>query len=195
MRTSEVRAAAARHGKRISNETRSTPPAWVYNPSAWKQRIPIAILALVGFVVAGWLALFQMHYVSTVWEPFFADGSRNILTSRTSRVLPVSDAALGAAGYVADAIFGLAGGAARWRTLPWIVIVFAIAVIPFGVVSVTLFILQPALYGTWCSLCLTSVAVSLAMVPYAWDEFIASWDWVRGRMDAGVSIWQAMLGR
>jgi hypothetical protein len=195
VRTNDVRAAAAAHGDRISNEMRTTPPAWVYNPSAWKQRVPIAILALLGFLIAGWLALFQMHYVATVWEPFFGEGSRKILTSRTSRVLPVSDAALGAAGYVADAVFGLIGGVARWRTVPWIVIVFAIAVIPFGIVSVTLFILQPTLYVTWCSLCLISVAVSLAMVPYAWDEFIASWNWVRGRMDAGVSVWHALLGR
>lgn len=62
-------------------------------------------------------------------------------------------------------------------------IVFAIAVIPFGLVSVTLFILQPTLYDGWCTLCLLSVAVSLAMVPYAWDEFVASWRWARGRRE------------
>ncbi|HET7619670.1 MAG TPA: vitamin K epoxide reductase family protein, partial [Vicinamibacterales bacterium] len=114
---------------------------------------------------------------------------------RISRLLPISDAALGAFGYVADAVFGLVGGVTRWRSMPWIVIIFAIAVIPFGIVSVTLFILQPTIYDTWCTLCLTSVAVSLAMVPYAWDEFVASWFWIRGRMDAGVSWWGALLGR
>jgi hypothetical protein len=172
-----------------------TPPGWVYNPSAWLQRIPIVILAFVGFVVAGWLALFQMQLVGWVWEPFFSDGSRTILTGAISRLLPIPDAALGALGYVADAVFGLVGGRSRWRTMPWVVIVFAVAVIPLGLTSLTLFILQPVVYRTWCTLCLTSVAVSLAMVPYAWDEFVASWQWTRGRVDAGVGWWGALAGR
>jgi hypothetical protein len=65
---------------------------------------------------------------------------------------------------MADAIFGLIGGVRRWQTMPWVVILFAIAVIPFGLTSVTLFVLQPTLYGTWCTLCLVSVAISLASV-------------------------------
>ncbi len=87
------------------------------------------------------------------------------------------------------------GGTQRWRRLPWVVILFAIAVIPFGLTSVTLFILQPTLFDSWCTLCLLSVAVSLAMVPYAWDEFVASWHWMRGRRDAGASVWGALMGR
>jgi hypothetical protein len=190
-----VRSAAARAAADPAATLRDTPPAWVYNPSGWPQRIPIVILALIGFFVAGWLALFQMHILGSIWEPFFGDGSQRILTSRVSRLLPVSDAALGAAGYLVDAVFGVIGGRTRWRTMPWVVIVFAIAVIPFGLVSLTLFVLQPAGYSTWCTLCLVSVAVSLAMVPYAWDEFVASYYWMRGRMDAGVTLWNALLGR
>jgi hypothetical protein len=190
-----IRLAARSAGRPPATEQNDAPPGWVYNPSSWRQRIPIALLAFIGFLVAGWLALFQMGIVPGVWEPFFGDGSRRILTGRISRLLPISDAALGALGYVADAVFGLVGGITRWRSMPWVVIIFAIAVIPFGIVSVTLFILQPTIYDTWCTLCLTSVAVSLAMVPYAWDEFVASWYWIRGRMDAGVSWWDALLGR
>lgn len=190
-----IRLAARAAGRPPASDQNDAPPGWVYNPSSWRQRIPIALLALIGFLVAGWLALFQMGVVPGVWEPFFGNGSRRILTGRVSQLLPISDAALGALGYVADAVFGLVGGVRRWRSMPWVVIVFAIAVIPFGIVSVTLFILQPTIYDTWCTLCLTSVAVSLAMVPYAWDEFVASWFWIRGRMDAGVSWWGALLGR
>jgi hypothetical protein len=39
-----------------------------------------------------------------VWEPFFGEGSRVILTSSVSRLLPVPDAALGAFGYLLDAV-------------------------------------------------------------------------------------------
>lgn len=183
-------------GREISHDPMEhAPEGWVYNPSGWPQRIPICILAFVGFGIATWLTLFQVGGLSTIWEPLFGDGSRRILTSRVSRILPVPDAALGALGYLADAVFGLAGGTDRWKRLPWVVIIFAIAVIPFGLTSVTLFILQPTLYDTWCTLCLLSVAVSFAMVPYAWDEFVASWHWMRGRVDAGAGVWDALMGR
>lgn len=191
----QVRAEAERFGPSAPHRPAGVPPGWAYNPSAWGQRLPIAVLATGGFAAAAGLAAYQLGHLSTVWEPFFGDGSRRILTGRVSQAFPISDAALGAAGYVADAVFGLVGGTARWRTSPWVVVVFAIAVIPFGLVSMTLFIIQPSLYHSWCTLCLVSVAVSLAMVPYAWDEFVASWFWMLGRRDAGVSWIAAALGR
>ncbi|HEU4753937.1 MAG TPA: vitamin K epoxide reductase family protein, partial [Armatimonadota bacterium] len=191
-----VRQSARALGRQVERDPLAdAPPGWVYNPSSWAQRVPICLMALVGFCIAGALALYQLQLLPSIWEPFFGDGSRTILTGRVSHLLPVPDAALGAFGYLADAVFGLAGGPARWKRVPWVVILFAIAVIPFGLTSVTLFILQPTLYDRWCTLCLLSVAVSLAMVPYAWDEFVASWQWMRGRMDAGVSLWGALLGR
>ncbi|MFN7945136.1 MAG: vitamin K epoxide reductase family protein [Blastocatellia bacterium] len=171
------------------------PAGWVYNPSSWAQRVPLVILAFVGFVIAGWLALYQLGVVPEIPEPFFGDGSQRILNSGISHALPVPDAALGAFGYLIDAVFGLMGGNERWKQLPWVVIIFAIAVIPFGATSILLFILQPTIFGSWCTLCLISVAISLAMVPYAWDEFVASWHWVRGRMDAGITLWSALIGR
>src|SRR5690349_7333548 len=136
------RSAREQGGERRPDSREGTPPGWTYNQSSWEQRVPICALAFLGFAVAGWLALYQMGVVTTVWEPFFGDGTRRIITGRVSHLLPVPDAALGAAGYLADAVFGLAGGPTRWKRVPWLVIVFAIAVIPFGLVSMTLFILQ-----------------------------------------------------
>jgi hypothetical protein len=86
------------------DRARDIPPGWDYNPAALSQRLPIVALALAGCAIATYLALFQYGVVATVWEPLFDDGSRIVLSSRLSRVLPVSDAALGAAGYLADAI-------------------------------------------------------------------------------------------
>ncbi len=192
----QVRQQAREQGSASERERLTdTPAGWVYNPSAWSQRVPIALLALVGFGIAGWLTLFQVGVLPGIWEPFFGTGSRTILTSRVSHVLPIPDAALGALGYLADAVFGLIGGTARWRRMPWVVVVFAIAVIPFGLTSLLLFILQPTLFDTWCTLCLLSVAISLTMVPYAWDEFVASWQWVQGRLAAGAGLGAALLGR
>ena len=72
--------------------TFAAPPGWESNPSAWNQRLPIVGVALVGFAIATYLALFQYGVVDAVWEPFFGDGSVTVLESRLSRVLPVSDA-------------------------------------------------------------------------------------------------------
>lgn len=94
-------------------EPERRPPGWEDNPSAWRQRLPIVAVATVGFAIALYLTLFQYGIVSTVWEPFFGDGSRTVFTSGLSRVLPVSDAALGAFGYLADAVTGVIGGTAR----------------------------------------------------------------------------------
>ncbi len=104
------------------------PPGWDTNPSTWSQRLPIVALALLGFAIAAYLSLFQLGIISGVWEPFFGDGSRIILTSSVSTILPIPDAALGAAGYLLDAVTGLIGGRERWKTMPWIVIVFGVAV-------------------------------------------------------------------
>ena len=167
------------------------PPGWAYNPSAWSQRFPILGLALVGVGVAGYLTAFQLGIVATVWEPFFGDDSRRILTSGVSRVLPIPDAALGAIGYLADAVTGVIGGRDRWRSMPWIVILFGLAVGPLGATSILLVILQPVLFDGWCTLCLASAAISLAMIGPAFDEVLASLQHVRGVQRGGGSAWRA----
>src|SRR5919205_1457619 len=91
------------------------PPGWSYNPSAWSDRLPIIGLALLGFGIALYLALYQLGVFAGVWEPFFGDGSRRILHSSVSRLLPIPDAALGAMGYLLDAVTGAIGGRDRWR--------------------------------------------------------------------------------
>jgi hypothetical protein len=137
-------------------------------------RLPLVGLALLGCAVAGCLALYQWGAIATVWEPFFGRGSVVILESRVSRILPIPEAALGAFAYLLDAVTGVIGGRGRWRTMPWIVVLFGILVGPLGAVSVLLVVLQPVLYDTWCTLCLTSAAISVLMIGPAMDEVLAS---------------------
>lgn len=93
---------------------------------------------MTGFAIASYLSLYQLRVFTTVWEPFFGSGSEKILNSGVSRILPIPDAALGALGYLADAVTGLIGGTRRWRAMPWIVIVFGLAVGPLGAISILL---------------------------------------------------------
>ncbi|MER3375034.1 MAG: vitamin K epoxide reductase family protein [Allomuricauda sp.] len=170
------------------------PPGWDYNPAAWSQRIPIVILAFVGFGIATYLSLYQLNYVDTVWEPFFGDGSITILNSKISRLLPIPDAALGALGYLVDTISGIIGGTNRWRRMPWIVIVFGLAVGPLGFISVMLVVFQPVLFSAWCTLCLASAIVSISMIGPAMDEMLASLQYIQRAKRSGISTWKVFWG-
>lgn len=172
-----------------------TPTGWSYNPSTWSQRLPIVGLAVIGTAIATYLALYQLRVIETVWEPFFGDGSEVILNSKVSHVLPIPDAALGAFGYLLDAVTGVIGGRERWRKMPWIVIVFGLAVGPLGGVSILLVVLQPVLLDAWCTLCLASAVISVVMIPPAMDEMLASLQYVRRRRDEGRSTWKVFWGR
>ncbi|HLV66966.1 MAG TPA: vitamin K epoxide reductase family protein [Polyangiaceae bacterium] len=171
-----------------------SPPGWDYNPSAWSQRLPIIALAVVGFVLAGYLALYQLGLFPTVFEPFFGDGSRIILNSWVSELLPISDAALGALGYLADGVSGAIGGRRRYATLPWMVVLFGVFVGPLGGVSVLLVILQPVLFDAWCTICLATALISVLMIGPAMDEVLASLQHVKNARARGESPWRAFFG-
>jgi hypothetical protein len=172
----------------------SIPPGWDYNPSLWSQRLPIIVLATIGFTIATYLALYQWRAVATVWEPFFGSGSATILNSGISHILPIPDAALGALAYLADAVTGAIGGKARWRTMPWMVVVFGLAVGPLGFVSVLLVVLQPVALGAWCTLCLASAVISVLMIGPAMDELLASLQYLQRVRDRGGDFWGAFWG-
>lgn len=170
------------------------PPGWNKNPSEWRERIPIVALALVGTAIASYLALYQLNVVGSVWEPFFGNGSRKILNSRVSHILPIPDAALGAFGYLLDAVTGVIGGRERWRKMPWIVVVFGLAVGPLGAASILLVILQPVMFDAFCTLCLASAVISVVMIAPAMDEFLASLQHLRGEKRRGRSLWRTFWG-
>ncbi len=167
------------------------PPGWSYNPSEWTQRLGIVFLAMVGFFLSRYMAAFQLGHITNPWDPFFGNGTRTVLTSDISKAFPVSDAGLGALSYLIDALAGLIGGRRRWHTMPWMVLLFGLFIIPPGVVSIVLVILQPVSVGTWCTLCLAASAVMLLMVPPALDEVIATSQFlIRIRREGG-GLWRA----
>ncbi len=178
-----------------SADQHGVPPGWSYNPSTWAQRLPIVGLAAMGFLIAGYLSLFQLRVLRDVWEPFFGDDSKRILTSWVSQLThPVPDAAIGALSYLVDAAAGVIGGRRRWRTMPWMVILFGLAVGPLGVISVLLIVLQPVLFDSWCTLCLASGVVSVLMIGPAMDEVLASLQYVQRESQRGQSWWRSFWG-
>ncbi|MGH2406393.1 MAG: vitamin K epoxide reductase family protein, partial [bacterium] len=165
------------------------PPGWSYNPSTWPQRGPIIALGIVSYFMARYMSAFQLGHIDSAWDPFFGDGTLRILTSEVSRAFPISDAGLGAYAYMIEILSGLMGDERRWRTMPWMVALFGIAVVPLGIISVVLVILQPLAVGAWCTLCLASALLMLIMAALSLDEVIASIQFLLHGKRAGRSLW------
>ncbi|MBY0320274.1 MAG: NAD-dependent epimerase/dehydratase family protein [Reyranella sp.] len=154
------------------------PPGWSYCPSTWAQRLPMILMGLVGFLIARYLAAYQMGHVASVWDPFFVgtdgrNGTETIITSAVSKAWPIPDGGLGAVAYMLEILMGAMGDKRRWRTMPWMVTFFGILVVPLGVISIYFIIIQPIVIGTWCALCLLAALAMLVMIPFALDELVA----------------------
>jgi nucleoside-diphosphate-sugar epimerase/uncharacterized membrane protein len=169
---------------------RDVPPGWSYNPSSWPQRAPIIALALVGFFLSRQMTAFQLGHIASLTDPFFGLGTERVLTSDVSRVFPIPDAGLGAVAYMIEFLMGFMGDKARWRTMPWMVTFFGILVVPLGVVSVTLIILQPLAVGAWCTPCLVAGAAMLVMIPLTLDEVVAMFQFLVQARREGQPFWR-----
>lgn len=167
----------------------TTPPGWSYNPSSWPQRLPPIAAALVAFLIARYMAGFQLGHGGSSWDPFFGNGTERVLSSDVSKMFPISDAGLGAFAYMLEALSGFMGGTNRWRTMPWMVLMFFLLVVPLGIVSIVLVILQPLAVGSFCTPCVATAVLMLVMIPFAIDEVVAMGQFlvaVRRRRD---SLW------
>ncbi|MEX0729126.1 MAG: vitamin K epoxide reductase family protein [Planctomycetaceae bacterium] len=176
MASTEREASAAETNRRIRKREslEVIPHPWNYNPSSWRQRIPIAGLAMVAFAIAAYMGLYQWRLIPSAWDPVFGNQTQQVLDSTVSERMRIwfliPDASFGAIAYLGDAIFGLAGSTRRWQYRPWMVVLFGIDVIPLGIVSAVLVVLQGTVVGSWCFLCLVTAAISLILVYWAYDE-------------------------
>ncbi len=175
------------------------PPGWAYTPSSWLQRTPIAILALVGFLIARALGAYQLGHIDAVWEPFFAgndamkgvmNGTETIITSDMSKAWPVPDGAFGGIVYMIELVMIWMGTKTRWRTMPWMVLALAIEMLPLGLVSVYFVIIQPIVIGTWCTLCLVAALAMVVMIPYSLNEFVAMGQFMADARRKGKPFWR-----
>ncbi|MER8609084.1 NAD-dependent epimerase/dehydratase family protein [Mesorhizobium sp. M0028] len=173
------------------------PLGWSYSPSLFTQRIPIIGLAFVGLFVSRYLAAYQLGHIDGLWEPFFGpgetpagNGSDAVVTSWVSKGFPIADAGLGAFAYALDILAGAIGDRRRWRTMPWMVLLFGLLVVPLGVVSVSFIIIQPPLIGALCTLCIVQAAVTVVLIPYSVDEVLASCQYLWRAKQAGEPFWR-----
>lgn len=182
------------------------PPGWDYNPSTWLQRMPIVVLAVLGILIARYLAAYQLGHINGVWDPFFSayplepganpndlNGTERIITSDMSKAWPVSDAGVGVMAYMLEFLMGVMGDARRWRTMPWMVAGFGVVVVPLGAVSIFFIMVQPVFIGTWCTLCLLQALAMLVMMPYALDELVAMGQFLKDARRRGKPFWRSFF--
>ncbi|MDQ3073125.1 MAG: SPW repeat protein, partial [Bacteroidota bacterium] len=74
-------------------------------------------------------------------------------------------------------------------TMPWMVMLFGILVIPLGVTSIILMMLQPVAVGSWCFLCLGTAVAMLIMVPLTLDEVVAMIQFLVRKKREGKNFW------
>lgn len=176
----------------------TVPPGWTYSPSSWLQRLPIIALGFFGFLIARYLAAYQLGHIGSIWEPFFSgaagkNGTEHIITSDVSRAWPIPDAGLGATSYMIEALMGAMGIATRWRTMPWMVTFFFILVVPLGGVSIFFIIIQPIMIGTYCTLCLIAALAMLIMIPLTLDEVVAMGQYMLRSRQMGRRFWRTFF--
>ena len=173
----------------------AVPPGWSYNPSAWPQRAVLIGLGFAGMMVSRYLGAYQLGYIDSVWDPFFgfASGTQQVLDSQMSHTWPVSDGALGGVAYTFEFLMGFMGAKSRWRTMPWMVTMFGILVMPLGLSHIALVMSQPAVVHHWSTLALLAAAIMLPMITLTVDEVVAMGQHVRDavrRGDRGGSAWK-----
>jgi hypothetical protein len=69
------------------------------------------------------------------------------------------------------------------------VVMFGVLVVPLGIVSIVLVILQPVAVGAWCALCLITAAAMLIMISPAIDEIVAMGQFLAGARREGKPFW------
>ena len=164
------------------------PPGFDHNPTAYRRRALLGVLALIGLVDALYLTLYQWD-AWPVWDPLF-DASKILdLTD------PVPDAFAGVLAYGAELLLLAIGGQDRWRRLPWACLALGGVLAGGAVVSIALIVLQPALTGTFCTLCLLSAVLSLALFALGIGEARAAWQHVRRELARGTAPGDAIWGR
>jgi nucleoside-diphosphate-sugar epimerase/uncharacterized membrane protein len=179
--------------------TSDVPMGWSYSPSSYVQRVPIVTLAFVGYFASRYLTAYQLGHVPGIWDPIFAgatpgrNGTESVVTSALSRAFPIPDAGLGAFAYMLDILTGIIGDQRRWRTMPWLVLLFGLLILPLGAVSVGFIIIQPILIGALCTLCLLQAAVTVILIPYSVDEVLATAQFLIRSKRIGRPFWRTLF--
>jgi hypothetical protein len=84
-----------------------------------------------------------------------------------------------------EILTGLVGSRMRWRTMPWLVLLFGLMIASLGITSILFIIIQPVIIGTWSTIALIGATAVLLQIPYSLDELLATIQFLHRRQAAG----------
>lgn len=161
------------------------PADWSYNPSSWIQRLPVIGLSLFAWLITRFLAAYQLGFIANVGDPFFSGGTMSVLGTEGSHVL----APLAAMIFTFQMLVACKGGSRRWHTMPWIVLLYGVFVLFFGLIGSFMILIQPITHGFWCFWCLVTCAFMLVMMALAIDEVVATTQLLLQATKEGKALW------
>ena len=100
----------------------------------------------------------------------------------------MSDAAVGGYTCLLEIVTGIVGSRLRWRTMPWLVVLFGLMIAPLGITSISFIVIQPIIIGNWSTIALIGAAAVLIQIPSSLDELVATLQFRRRRKRAGRSL-------
>jgi hypothetical protein len=121
------------------------------------------------------------------------NGTETVITSAVSNGFPIADAGFRAIAYVLDILTGAMGDQRRSRTMPWLVLVYGLLIVPLGAISIGVIIIQPTVIGALCTLCLVQAAITVILIPYSADEVWATLQLLLRNRRAGRPLWRTLL--
>lgn len=171
------------------------PDGWEYNPSAWRERLPIILLAFIGIALAAYLLLFQWRMIETIWEPYFGrSGRRGLRRLWLDSPIRIPGGLIALLGFFSVAVTMTIGRADRWRSMPWMVLLSGGLTALWGLICMVVMALQPLVQESANTTCLLTTGLAALLVGPAMDEVLATLQYLRVVYDDGDSVWQALWG-
>lgn len=172
------------------------------SPSRWPRRILACVIAFAGFLMAGYMGLYQWKIIHSVWDPVFGEQSERVLDSWIPEMLQrwfyLPDAIVGAIVYLVEAIVAVWGDTRRWWRRPWVVLAFGFTAVLTALTGVGLVLMQATVVLEWCFLCILSMVCSLIILYLAWPEVMTSCRYLRRIWRETRSyrlLWRTFVGR
>ncbi|HEX5725430.1 MAG TPA: vitamin K epoxide reductase family protein [Longimicrobiaceae bacterium] len=133
------------------------PGAAAPPPAPPVSRMAVAVLALVGLLVAGYLTLYKLGYLGII--QCTTGGCETVQSSRYAYLFGVPVAAYGVGEYLVLLVLALLGVQPRWVRERWVALaIFAVAAVGFAFTAYLTY-LEAFVIGAWCQWCLVSAAI------------------------------------
>lgn len=143
-----------------------------------KRRTFVVVLASVAFVIAVYMALYQLHRITAIWDPLGGSQTARVLDSAVSRAVRnltgIPDSALGAIAYAGEIVLAvedrrrrLSGQASRLSSILYGLWSASLALAGIALVGMQIFVVHAI-----CFLCCCTATLSVAIFAIAASEVI-----------------------